>query len=56
MGAPLKLQVLPEFDEVQIPPPSTTDTMLKPFLEQAMDTQLLLGASLRFQLLPELVE
>jgi hypothetical protein len=56
VGAPLKIQEPPESDDVQIPPLSATAVILRPFLEQAMNAQLLLGASLRFQFIPEFVE
>jgi hypothetical protein len=56
VGALVKLQDPPKSDDVQIPPPSTAATILIPFVEQVTDDQVLLGALLKFQFVPELVE
>jgi hypothetical protein len=54
-GAELCVQVVPEFVEIQIPPPLTDAIILVPFVEQAKEAQALLDA-VAIQFDPEFVE
>jgi hypothetical protein len=55
-GAVVGLHVTPRLVDTQIPPPPTVAAMFIPSPEEATEDQLLLGASLGYQLVPEFVE
>jgi hypothetical protein len=55
-GGPVACQVIPLSWDIQSSPGLAAASRTKPFVEQAIETHRLLGASLKYQLVPKLVE